>query len=49
MMKDNNYNRNHILYILEESLKSIKSVFVFLILAITNIDEGGIYVIIALL
>lgn len=49
MMKDNSYKRNHISYILEEILKSIKSIFIFLILAITNLDEGGVYVIIALI
>lgn len=49
MMKDNKYRRYHMNYILEESFKSIKSLFVFLILAITSLDKGGIYVFIALI
>ncbi|MDV4152693.1 PH domain-containing protein [Clostridium sp. AL.422] len=49
MMKQNSYKKNHISFIVEEIIKSIKSVFVFIFLAITNINEGGIYVILALI
>ncbi len=49
MMKQSNYKRNHISFIVEEIIKSIKSIFIFIIIAITNIDEGGIYVILGLI
>ncbi|MCF0147667.1 MAG: PH domain-containing protein [Clostridium sp.] len=49
MMKDNKYKRAHVSYILEESFKSIKSLFVLLILVISSIDKGRIYVFIALI
>ena len=49
MMKENKYRRNHISFIFEECFKSIKSLFVFIILAITSLEKGRIYAIIALI
>ncbi|WP_291652396.1 PH domain-containing protein [Clostridium sp.] len=49
MMKSNEYRKNHISFIWEEIIKSIKGLFIFLVLSFANLDEGGIYVIIILI
>ncbi|MDU2158608.1 PH domain-containing protein, partial [Clostridium sp.] len=43
MMKLNEYKKNHICFIFEEVVKSIKGLFVFIVLCFANLDEGGIY------
>jgi len=48
-MKVSKYNRNHISFIVEEIIKFIKSLFIFIFLSLTKLDDGGIYGIIAII
>lgn len=44
MMKQDKYKKNHISFILEEIIKLINGLVIFIALSIAKFDEGGIYV-----